>query len=137
MELKPTTRCCRTVRFRLPPLGSRTLAMLDGASLVPCQPDIRCKFRELWLIEFVAPPIQDPHNGVGKRAAVALQMLERHLGVVPAMVEVQGAQITEASAEIVRQCEFGEVRTPKWRGNQKEAGDRGPGRDFREVLQKN
>lgn len=78
-------------------------------------------------MEFVAAPIQSSHDGLGQSAAVELQMLERHFGVVAAVVEIERGHVSETRPEIGRQRKFREVRAPKRRGDKKEAGERGPG----------
>ena len=58
---------------------------LDGASERQAA-NIGRKFRELGLIELVAPTIQNAHRGVREETPIALQMLDRDVGVVPAVV---------------------------------------------------
>ncbi len=60
---------------------------LDGAPR-PEAANIGRKFRELRLIELVAAIVQSPHRGVREGTPIALQMLERYLGVVPAVVQI-------------------------------------------------
>jgi hypothetical protein len=60
------------------------------------------EFRELRLIELVAAPIQGPHSSLRQGTAVALKMLERYLGVVPTMIEIQRGQIPEPYPKIRR-----------------------------------
>jgi len=59
---------------------------LDGASERQAA-NIGSKFRELGLIELVAPSIQNPHRGVREETPIALQMLHGDFGVVPAVVQ--------------------------------------------------
>ena len=69
--------------------------------------------------------------------AIALEMLERDLRIVSAVEEIERGHVTEPHPKVRRQRKFREVRPPKGRGDQKEAGERGPAYGFREVLQQN
>lgn len=110
------------------------MRLLDGASRREVA-NISGQFQKVRLIELVAAPIQRPHNGVRQGPAIALQMLERDLGIVPTMVEINGGEITEPHPEIGRQREFRKVRPPKRRGDQKETSESGSADGLREVLQ--
>jgi hypothetical protein len=46
------------------------------------------KFREWCLIELVPATIQNPHSGVREGTTIALLMLDRDLGVVLAVVQI-------------------------------------------------
>jgi hypothetical protein len=58
---------------------------LDGAATRDAA-NVRREFWELRLIELVSAPIQGPHNRLRQDTAIALEMLERDLGVVPTMI---------------------------------------------------
>ena len=60
------------------------------------------KFRELRLIELMAAIIQNPSSGVREGTPVALQMLERDLGVIPAVVQIDRRYVTEARPKVGR-----------------------------------
>ena len=46
------------------------------------------QFGELGLIELVAATLQNPHSGTSEGTPIALQMLDRDLGIVPAVVQI-------------------------------------------------
>ena len=85
---------------------------------------------KLRLIELVPAPVQRPHHGMRQGTAIALEMFERDLGVVSAVIEMQGGQVPKAHSNIRRERQFREVRPPEGRGDQKEASEGGPAYGF-------
>src|SRR5262245_31035817 len=107
---------------------------LDGAP--PREPaNIGHEFRELRLIKLVTAIVQHPSHRVRERAPKALQMLERNLWVVPAVVEIDRRYVTEPSPKVRRQRNLEEVRSPKWRGCQEQTRQRRAVHSLRQILQ--
>jgi hypothetical protein len=63
------------------------MRLLDGAPQREAA-NIGRKFRELNLIELMTAMVQNPASGVSEDPPIALQMLERDLGVISAVVQV-------------------------------------------------
>jgi hypothetical protein len=61
---------------------------LLGAAPQRETPNIGRKFREPGLIELVAAIVQNPHCRMREDTPITLQMLERGVGVVPAVIQI-------------------------------------------------
>jgi hypothetical protein len=97
--------------------------------------NIGSKFREVGLIELVAATIQNLHRGMGEGASKALQMLDRDLGVVPAVIQTDRRQVTEADPKVGWKRKLREFRSPKWRGDKKQARQRRAAYGLRKILE--
>ena len=73
---------------------------LDGAAAGPA--NVRREFWELRLIELVPAPIQGSHHRLRQGTAIALEMLERDLGVIPTVIQVERGQTPKPDPKIRR-----------------------------------
>src|SRR6478736_412323 len=89
-------------------IRARVWVSLTDSTLRVEPPDVPHKLRKFRLCELVSATIQDSHNGLRQSAPVPLEVLDRHLGVIAAVIQVDGGYITQPGPKVRRQRELWE-----------------------------